>query len=186
MRKWMSWVLVLTIGLALVSACALADSKQKQRRQGRDVEFSEWKFRRDPACRGLSEGWYSVEFDATEWGPIKVPAPWPDTWIGGYLGYGWYRTTFDSPVLADGVSLKLEFSAVDEQAWVFVNGRMVGEHSVASEGRTIGDLWNTPFTIDVPGKYLMSGKQNVLSVLVHSSSGSAGIWLPLTGTFEVQ
>jgi len=40
----------------------------------------------------------------------------------------WYHRSFDTPVLADGQRLLLQFGAVDWDAKVFVNGKPVGEH----------------------------------------------------------
>lgn len=73
-------------------------------------------------------------------------------------------------------SLLLRFGAVDEQAWVYLNGSHVGEHTVESEGIGVGELWNRPFTIEVEPDAIRFGEDNYLVVRMHASSGMSGIW----------
>ena len=70
----------------------------------------------------------------------------------------------------------IDFEGVDEQAWVYVNGEAVGEHSVKSENKDIGKLWNEPFTVTIPPEGLKYGDRNLLAVRTHASVGGAGIW----------
>ena len=143
--------------------------------------WSEWRFRPDPDNRGLAQGWQAVEFDPEAWKPIRVPAFWGHTWVGKLIGYGWYRTTFVFPREWAGEPVHLQFGAVDEQAWVYVNGEFVGEHSVESEKLTVGELWNRPFTIKVPAGRLKPGEENVLVVRVHNSAAEGGIHKAVSG-----
>ena len=78
-------------------------------------------------------------------------------------------------------SLRLLFAAVDEQAWVYVNGKLVREHSEKSEGKSVNDLWEEPFTADVPPECLNYGQANVLAVRVSNSTANGGIWRPVLG-----
>ncbi len=146
--------------------------------------WDDWKFHKDPEARGFAEGWYSTVFDDGDWQEIEVPAFWVNTRVGGYLGYGWYRTTFDIPAGKEGHALMLRFKGVDEQGWIFVNGELVGEHTVASEQLTTGQLWNRPFTIRVAPENLIPGGKNLLAVLVHASAANAGIWRAVLPWFE--
>ncbi|MFA6931100.1 MAG: DUF4838 domain-containing protein, partial [Lentisphaeria bacterium] len=124
--------------------------------------WSTWLFQKDPDDQGLKEEWFNRTQAAANWQAIPLPAFWADTWVGDYQGYGWYRTTFKVPGAWKELPLNLEFGAVDEQAWVYVNGHAVGEHSVQSEKKTIGALWDRPFTIQVAAEYLRPGEDNVL------------------------
>jgi hypothetical protein len=142
------------------------------------VPFGQWTFRKDPADQGLKESWFSA--DALEWIPVKVPAFWAETKaVGNYQGYGWYRTTFTVPEDWKGKSVRLLFSAVDEQAWIYVNGKLVREHTEKSEGKTINGLWEEAFTADVPSEIINYGKPNALAVRVNNSAGNGGIWRPV-------
>ncbi len=149
----------------------------------RDDILGEWRFSIDPGCLGLSEGWYAPRYDAGDWKQIEVPSFWSKTWVGDYLGYGWYRNNIRIPRDKEGYDLEIQFRAVDEQGWIFVNGKYVGEHTIASEGAGIGTLWQTPFIRRIPAEYLNPGGQNLLAVLVHASTGQAGIWRPVNVRF---
>ncbi len=149
-----------------------------------ELELADWVFCKDPHNEGVEQAWYRRPPD-NEWRPITVPARWENTWVserrGDYLGYGWYRVRLDLPQPADRheAELVLAFMGVDEQAWVYVNGQPVGEHSIESEGRPIGDLWNRPFRVRIAGQHLVPGAANDIVVRVHASSGAAGIWQPV-------
>jgi hypothetical protein len=141
-----------------------------------------WTFRADPADAGVTGAWFVAETDPTGWIPVKVPAFWAETKaIGNYQGYGWYRTTFTVPEAWKGRSVRLLFAAVDEEAWVYVNGKLVREHSEKSEGKSFGVLWDEPFIATVPAESLSYGGTHVLAVRVKNAMGNGGIWRPVLG-----
>lgn len=142
------------------------------------ADWGSWRFRKDVEDRGVEEQWYVPPLDDPAWSPIAVPGNWMDT-IGQYYGYGWYSTSFVLPEEYPDDTVALWFGGVDEQAWVFVNGRLVGEHTTASEGIDIGGLWDRPFTVKVPVDLLHAGQPNTLAVRVHATVGQAGIWRPV-------
>ncbi|MFA6931603.1 MAG: hypothetical protein WCT05_14860, partial [Lentisphaeria bacterium] len=57
----------------------------------------------------------------------------------------------------------------------------VGEHSVQSEKKTIGALWDRPFTIQVAAEYLRPGEDNVLVIRVHNAVSNGGIHKEISG-----
>lgn len=140
-----------------------------------------WTLRTDPADQGVKDRWFAVDANPADWVPVKVPAFWAETEdVGKYQGlFAWYRTTFIVPAEWKGKSLRLLFGAVDEQAWVYVNGRLVREHSEKSEGKAFTDLWEEPFTVNVLPEGINYGKPNVLVVRVGNSAGEGGIWRPV-------
>lgn len=141
-----------------------------------------WTFRKDPADQGLKDNWFAADTNTADWIPVMVPAFWAETKpVGNYQGYGWYRTTFTVPEDWKGRTLSLMFTAVDEQAWVYVNGKLVKEHSEKSEGKSFGVLWEEAFNAEVPPENLNFGKPNVLVVRVFNSIGNGGIWRPVLG-----
>jgi hypothetical protein len=142
--------------------------------------FKEWLFRADPLERGLKEGWYNKEINELEWLKVSVPGFWAETeGVGDYQGYAWYRAKFELPKELEGQSVRFLFGSVDEQAWVYVNGHLVREHSEKSEGKSFDQLWEMPFTAEVPSEYLEFGKVNTLVVRVHNSEANGGIWRPV-------
>ena len=137
----------------------------------------QWYYRKDLHNKGLTKKEMNVKtFSDKNWLPVKVPARLESTPVGPYLGYGWYSTRFDVRKDWEGRSLDILIGAVDEQAWVYFNGHKVGEHSIESEKVGIDILWNEPFIIKVPAKYINYGGKNLLQVKTHASRGAHGIW----------
>ncbi|MDA1041485.1 MAG: hypothetical protein O3A37_14515, partial [Planctomycetota bacterium] len=134
-----------------------------------------WQFRTDPDDRGVQENWFARDVAAESWREIPVPAPWSDTWNSGYVGSGWYRTTFRFPREWAGEPLRLSFGGVADKAWVFVNGVAVGEYGTESEAKDVEQLRDRPFEIMVPATVIRPGEVNTLVVRVHSSCPDGGI-----------
>ena len=142
-----------------------------------------WVFHTDPLDEGLKNKWFAADANTSDWVAVKVPGFWAETEdIGNYKGkYAWYRTTFNVPEEWKGKAVRLLFGAVDEQAWIYVNGKLVREHTEKSESKTFNDLWDEPFTADIPPESLNYGKPNVIAVRVHNSAGNGGMWRPALG-----
>ena len=45
--------------------------------------------------------------------------------------------------------------------------------------KSYADLWETPFTAELPAKLLKFGQPNVVAVRVHNSTANGGIWRPV-------
>lgn len=136
-----------------------------------------WRFRTDPAEVGEREGWQSEELDDSSWQMQPVPAWWEDTAVGDYDGVGWYRVRFLLPAEAAQRRLVLHFGAVDEEAWVYLNGELIGEHTAASTGQTVHQIWDQPFLVPVGNA--RPGEWNVLAVKVRDSQLKGGIFRPV-------
>ena len=67
------------------------------------------------------------------------------------------------------------FHAVDEEAWVYINGKLVGEHSENSEKVGIGVLWDEPFIVKVKPEDFRPGKENVIVVKIRNIKAAGGI-----------
>ena len=87
--------------------------------------------------------------------------------------------TFTVPESLRGRPVRILFAGVDEQAWVYVNGHLVREHTEASEGTTYGTLWESPFVAEIPADKLSDDGENVLAVKVHNQRANGGIWRPV-------
>ena len=101
-------------------------------------------------------------FDDRYWAEIKT-----GTWESQgyqYDGTAWYRKTFE---LNELKTPRLVFDGVDEQAWVWLNGKFLGHH----------DGWDKPFSFPLD-QAAVKGK-NTLCVLVFDSSYQGGIWRPV-------
>jgi hypothetical protein len=143
--------------------------------------WSPWMFRTDPENRGVAENWQAVAFATNNWTSVAVPSGWSLTWVGDYTGYGWYRCLFKVPAEYAGEAINLDFGGVDEQAWVYVNGELIGEHTIASTGLTLTNLPNQSFTVEIPARVLNPGTTNTLVVRVHNAFMDGGIHKPVSG-----
>ncbi len=140
-----------------------------------------WKFAPDRNNVGVAEKWFSATVDDNSWAQLRSDLGmkgWEDQGYGGYDGYGWYRQRFQVPADMEGKRLYLYFGAVDEQAWIYLNGTRAFEHTVASTGRNVNALWKEPFAYEATG-HLEPGQSNVVAVRVHDSMGMGGIWKPV-------
>ena len=128
----------------------------------------EWRFRLDFKDEGQERDWGGVIVDETQWRPIKI-GEWWEPQGHQYDGIAWCRVDFEVPAPAKGHALALSFGAVDESAWVYLNGKQVGEHDIGDGG------WDQRFEIPL-GDAVKIGETNVLAVRVRDRSNYGGIW----------
>ncbi|WP_197442541.1 DUF4838 domain-containing protein [Lignipirellula cremea] len=152
----------------------------KALKDAQPLPAADWLFRADPLEIGLREGWEKADAGTAEWLKMPVPSFWAETEaVGKYVGYGWQRTAFTAPPAWKGRRVRLLFGAADEQAWVYLNGRLVGQHTRESEQKTINELWEEPFTVELTESQLDFSQPNVLTVRVHNSLANGGLWRPV-------
>lgn len=165
---------------------------------------AEWVFTTDPGDKGVAEQWYadSKYYEAAARKAAGASSAslgkgltvlhtnrgvgWEQQGFPGFAGYGWYFQNLEIPdELAGRKHLYLDFLGVNEQAWVYVNGKPAFERSYASTGKGVGDLAGAPFSFDAK-QWLRAGGQNTIAVRVTHASGLGGICLPsmLIGTDE--
>lgn len=89
----------------------------------------EWQFEIDAPGDGMERGLKSGKDLGAK---ILVPFC-PESQLSGVDHYGlmknvWYRRHFEVPARMSGKRVRLHFGGVDYHAWVWVNGRLAGEH----------------------------------------------------------
>ncbi|NLF70169.1 MAG: hypothetical protein GX575_14115 [Candidatus Anammoximicrobium sp.] len=136
-----------------------------------------WRFRTDPGRAGHVQKWFAPQVDEAGWHEIAVGQWWHDALpekVGQFEGIAWYRIEFTAPDKPQGEfhEAVLRFEAVDESAWVWVNGQYAGEHDLGTAG------WNVPFDIEV-GSFLRWGQSNQITVRVLNAAGAGGIYKPV-------
>ena len=109
-------------------------------------------------------------YNCAHWLDFKVGQSWESQKIN-YDGLAWYRIGFDLP--EGWENAVISFGAVDESAWVYLNGKFVGEHGNVPTG----EYWHTPFIMPLKG--LMQTGKNVLAVRVRDRGAMGGIWKPV-------
>ena len=151
---------------------------------GFELPKTGWKFRLDPTMVGhlAPQRWFSADYVPDgKWFDVNVPA-WFESYagVGGdYDGVAWYILDFNLPAKPDVgkaehvVSEELAFAAVDEEAWVWLNGQYIGQHCEGVGG------WNSPFRFDVQHE-LRWGARNRLVVRVSDTMRDGGIHKPVS------
>lgn len=131
----------------------------------------EWRFQPDLQESGHEQGWFDTGFDDKTWKTIPIAQPWKAAGID-YLGIAWYRRNFELPEKLAVEGVDLTFEAVDESAWIWVNGHYVGQHDMGPSG------WDKSFSMEI-GPLLNWGGKNQITVRVSKRTGQhAGIWKP--------
>ena len=115
-----------------------------------------WKFRLDvDGLHPQRHAYEARDFDDTDWAAISIGRAWEDQGYAGYDQGAWYRTTIT--VTADTVRpVLMAFGGVDKDAFVYVNGRLVGQHHV----------WDLPFILDISDPVIRDG-ENVVAIYVY-------------------
>jgi len=139
-----------------------------------------WKFATDADDVGTSEGWFAASLNDDKWAEVRSDQGngWESQGFAHYTGFGWYRQALAIPAKLSRQHLYLYFGAVDEDAWVYINGGLALDHSCASTGLPPETIWVTPFAFD-PRPHLQPGQINAIAVRVFNSLGMGGIYLPV-------
>ncbi|TJY41006.1 glycoside hydrolase family 2 [Cohnella pontilimi] len=126
----------------------------------------EWEFDFDDDNLGESAAWYT---DHAFTRKIQVPFCYESKLSGigepGFHDVVWYRKTLSIPGEYRGKRLLLHFGAVDYEAKVWVNGRLVAAH----EGG------HTPFLADITDAVIVGGDN---SIVVKAADYSRDVTLP--------
>ena len=147
------------------------------------IAFPEpWRFKMDAAYQGVREKWFDPDIDDSQWIPMWAGSGWTEEKGPGWgtePGFGWYRT--ELPMTAQEAKRKfkyLHFGACDEDAWIYLNGQQVFEHSCDTTGLLRRQIWVTPFVAPLTGVELRG--RDPLTVRVYNCMGMGGIWKPTT------
>ncbi len=136
------------------------------------VPVDGWKLKFDPGNNGHTQKWFVPKLDEAGWTDVSIGRFWDDFGFKGKTGIGWYRGRFMMPAKPAMNAVEMSFDAVDESAWVWVNGQYAGQHDVGSAGRDI------PFRIDVT-PFIKWNTENQVTVRVLNTEKNGGIWKPV-------
>ena len=133
-----------------------------------------WDFLIDPTGVGESLGWFREAEIGGNWQPMHTStASWSEQGLHYYKGAAWYRTEVEVPAAWDRRRIYIFFGSVDEQARVWVNGRLLGD----SPGRSF-----QPFEFEATG-VLRPGAVNTVAVRILNEElneiGTGGITAPV-------
>jgi len=139
-----------------------------------------WRVKLDPGEVGMKEKWYDPDLEDKDWQAVSTYKwqGWDKQGLPEHVGLGWYRVEQNIPASMQKKYVYLYFSAVDEEAWVWVNGRSAGEHTCLSEKLKPVELWDKPFALEVT-KLVRFGRVNHFAVMVRNSAAMGGVWQPV-------
>ncbi len=151
-----------TIILILTSACAaLLLSGCETITTDAQLLDAPWTLKYDSSRMGLREGWFDNDHDRSMWATTEVPGVWADD---DYDGYAWYSTQIQARNIPAGYNLALVFDSIDDNAVVWVDGRLFGNQ--------MG--YNIKFFFDI-GDKLADGKIHHLVLRIEDTGGPGGI-----------
>jgi hypothetical protein len=137
-----------------------------------------WKGQVDRDGAGRKAGWFRPDFDDAQWKPIAVPGMFDELFPGltpDYNGLFWYRLRFRLPPGLAKEGLTLNVGPADDESWVWLNGRFLGEVTKQTNPK---DYWTFPRKYAMQPGMLHEEGENVLVVLVNDTYLKGG----LTGT----
>ena len=146
-----------------------------------------WNFATDPKNElTRQEIWKKPFKNVSKWYSLRLDAPWEQQGnnkglpakireeLKQYDGVGWYAFALDVPKKWQGKEIALIFGAVDESAWVYLNGQLCGTQIYKG-----GDDWKKPFTIPITSQIDWKKSRQHLFVRVEDKSGMGGLWRPV-------
>jgi beta-galactosidase len=133
-----------------------------------------WRGRADRGDVGRRERWFRADLDDSAWRAIRVPGAFDEQFaeLKGYDGLFWYRLRFRAPANLRKDGLTLRIGAVDDESWVWLNGRFLGEVTKKTNPK---DYWAFPRQYPLPPGLLKHGGENVLVVRVNDTFQTGGI-----------
>jgi beta-galactosidase/beta-glucuronidase len=135
-------------------------------RRGRETKAINdgWTFAFDPMKTGEAQNWQKTPPASAR--PITVPSFLPAGSSPGAPVIAWYFRQIDPPGSWLGQTVRLKFDAAADQARVWLNGELIGNHFGGA----------TPFDFNIT-KSVKIGAKNLLAVRVEGgTSRGAGLW----------
>ena len=146
-----------------------------------------WYFTIDPKQELLkNEVWKQPFKQIYKWGPVRLDAPWEQQskklkispemreTLKTYDGNAWYDTSLDVPARWKGKEEYVAFGAVDESAWIYLNGKLCGTRIFKDP-----DDWKKSFVIRIDQNIDWKKRSQQLLVRVEDKGGMGGIWRPV-------
>ena len=117
---------------------------------------TEWRWKADDRGEAAAGELAAPDLDDSSWQPAAIG----QDVFGGRIGFAWFRTRLPD---VTGQTRRLYFGSVDDDAWVYLNGQLVGKH----QG------WAEEFDVSLDAAW-RDGGPNVVAILVENSGGGPG------------
>ena len=140
-----------------------------------------WRFMADPfrvgeekkQFVGIKRGYFRKDYDDSKWPEIKIGQVWEKQGYPDLNGSGWYRKTIKFPEFDENKKIYLYFGAVDESAWLYIDGKLVAWHE-----QRPSKVWDKPFALEITGS-VKPGATHQVTIRVRDVSNAGGIWKPV-------
>lgn len=126
---------------------------------------ADWRFLPDHGNVGHLRGFFKPDHPDGKWQKRG-----PGYWQGNRTA--WYRVRFKAPPKPDCNAAELDFTGVEEAAWVWLNGVYIGCRDKGPSA------WNQPFQLDVTAEIRWDA-ENVMAVRVINTGNEGGIYNPV-------
>lgn len=168
--------LIFNLMLAVLFMAANAQNTQKGKSQitgifpsNTEIKISLnglWNFKADYYNNGEDQSWFGTGFNDSGWDKLPVPGNWDlRNEYADFLGKGWYRTTFETPLGIDGKVVRLNFEAVGINYKVWLNGEQIAN--------VTGGYFSNDINIS---NKLKHGVKNCLVVCADNTFRSGAYW----------
>ncbi len=132
----------------------------------------DWKFKTDPQAVSEKEQWFARDFNDAPWETIKVGKFWEHQGHKDYDGIAWYRRKLTLPASLTGKKVLFAFGAADENALVYIDGKLAGKYDIGPHG------WDKRFVLDLT-EHVKPGVEQVYAIRVIDAVGAGGLWKPI-------
>ena len=133
-----------------------------------------WRGVEDPENSGRKQGFFRHDFQPDgSWRPVAVPGCFDNQFeeLANYDGFFWYRLEFELPAAYAKFPAELSFGSVDDESWIWLNGRLLGE---VSERTNPKDYWKVARSYALAPDWLKAGR-NTIAVLCRDLRNKGGI-----------
>ena len=116
--------------------------------------------------------------DDSEWTPYldNLGCGWESQGQEKSTGTGVLRKHFRLPVTESYPHWYLVIPGCDEDAWIYLNGTLVAEHTAAATGLAAFELWNHPVIAEVTGALNYGYAENFLAAQIFNRAKMGGIY----------
>jgi len=164
---------VIVFSLILLMSCSKNESDKSINLE------KKWRFIPDEKNIGMSEKWYSVDYDDSKWAILDAGKRWEDLGYPELDSLGWYRKSVNIPADWKGKDIWIKFGAVNDAYELFINGE-----SVSYFGEANISFASKPSFTEIR-EQLKYGESNLITVKVIDWGNSGGIWrLPVLITTD--
>jgi beta-galactosidase len=125
---------------------------------------AQWRWLADDNATNDAPVMTSTNLDTSSWQTASIG----QDVFSNHVGSAWFRASLD-PLATSGRPLTLHFLGVNDNATVYLNGLLLGQHFGAAQSFDIGPVDSAWVT----------GGPNILAVAVQNTNGTGGIFSPV-------